>query len=121
MKLKITAIFFQIFVSLKCFAQISDKQYRNIICYLKDGLNKDGLTDKVVARENAEGSKQAYLLKIFFKNIDMDASIRLNHKLAFLYKYRNLNNQHNSKKTIVDSGISFKKNLTKIFVRFFDF
>jgi len=63
----------------------------------------------VVVRENAEDSKQAYLLKIFFKSIDMDTSIRLNHKLAFLFKYRDLNSQHNSKKAIVDSGISFKK------------
>lgn len=70
MKLKITAILLLIFVSQKSFGQASDEQYRNIVYDIKGDLNKDGLADKVVVRENDNDSKHPYLLEIFFKNVD---------------------------------------------------
>lgn len=70
MKLKIIAIFSLIFVSQKNFGQVSDEQYRNIVYDIKGDLNKDGLADKVVVRENGKDSKHPYLLEIFFKNVD---------------------------------------------------
>ncbi|WP_374329494.1 hypothetical protein [Soonwooa sp.] len=69
MKLKITAAFLLIFVSQKSFGQASDEQYRNIVYDIKGDLNKDGLADKVVVRENDNDSKHPYLLEIFFKNV----------------------------------------------------
>ena len=70
MKLKITAILLLIFVSQKSLGQVSDEQYRNIVYDIKGDLNKDGLADKVVVRENDNDSKHLYLLEIFFKNVD---------------------------------------------------
>jgi hypothetical protein len=70
MKLKNIAIILAFFVSQKNFGQVSDQQYRNIVYNIQGDLNKDGLADKVMVRENAEDSKNPYLLEIFFKNKD---------------------------------------------------
>lgn len=68
--LKIALIVFLLFASQKINAQDSDKEYRHIVYDVKGDLNKDGLADKVVVRENGQDSKNPYLLEIFFKNTD---------------------------------------------------